>query len=535
MRSQTPAAPEATLTYHDLPRRQLVTTLAGLLVGLLLAAMDQTIVGTAMPRIVADLQGFEQYAWVFTAYMMASTTTAPISGKLSDLYGRKWLYLGGIVLFLVASVLCGASQSMLQLIVFRGLQGVGGGILIANAFTIVGDIFPPAERGKYQGMFGAVFGLASVIGPALGGFLTDTGSWRWAFYVNIPLGLVTLALIGRWFPHIPPRAGRRRIDWLGIGALVACVVPLLLALSWGGTLYPWGSPTILGLFAVAAVMLIIFLAVERVAAEPVIPLSLFRNRTFSLTILATFLTAMVMLGAGVYMPLYVQAVLGASATESGAILIPMMVVMVLATATSGQIVARWGRYRPLMLAGLAIMGVGLVLLARMGSETSRSAAVLNLVITAVGLGTTMPLFVIVAQNAVPANVLGVVTGSTQFFRQIGGTVGVALMGSAMTARFHVALGRALPPEVRAALPDGSLDALATPQALMNPEAAAGLRQTFASLGPQSGALLDQTLTALRLALAEGVHEVFLVAIAVVAAAFVACLFLPEIPLRKTHR
>jgi MFS family permease len=374
-----------------------------------------------------------------------------------------------------------------------------------------------------------------VVGPALGGFLTDQWSWRWAFYVNIPFGLVTLALIGRWFPHVVPQGERRRLDLAGIATLIGSVVPLLLALTWGGSEYPWTSPVVLALLGLAAAMLVFFVGVERAAEQPVIPLSLFRNRIFSITILATAVTAMGMFGAGVYVPLFVQGVMGATATESGTILMPMMITMVLASIVSGQVVARTGRYRLLMLAGLATMTAGLLMLTQMDAGTSRGTLVRNLVITGIGLGGTLPMFVIVIQNAVPVDMLGVVTGTTQFFRQIGGTVGVALMGSAMTNRFHVALERAMPPDLAVALPNDAREILSNPQALVNPGAVADLAATFAGLSAHSSAMLDQAMAALRSALVAGIHEVFIIGATMVAIAFVACLFLPEIPLRKVNR
>src|SRR6267378_4686774 len=283
--------PAAAMSYHALPRRDLILTVIGLMLGLLLAALDQTIVGTAMPRIVAELQGFQHYAWVTTAYLLTSTAVVPISCKLSDMYGRKFFLIGSSVMFVLTSALCGLSQDMTQLIVFRGLQGVAGGVLTSTVFTVISQIFPPAERGRIQGVFSGIFGLASIVGPLLGGYLTDNLSWRWVFYVNLPVGLVALTVLWFSFPNIRPVMRERRIDFLGAFTLVAGVVPLLLALSWGGNDYAWDSPTILGLFAIAAVMLLVFLLVERRAAEPIIPLSLFRNRIVSASVLALMLMA----------------------------------------------------------------------------------------------------------------------------------------------------------------------------------------------------------------------------------------------------
>src|SRR5712691_10527470 len=297
--------PAAAMSYQALPHRDLVLTVAGLMLGLLLAALDQTIVGTAMPRIVAELQSFEHYAWVTTAYVLTSTAVVPISGKLSDLYGRKFFLLGSSAMFVLTSALCGLSQDMTQLIVFRGLQGLAGGVLTSTVFTVISQIFPPAERGRIQGVFSGIFGLASIVGPLLGGYLTDNLSWRWVFYVNLPVGLIALSVLWFSFPNVRPVVRERRIDYLGAVTLVAGVVPLLLALSWGGNDYSWGSPTILGLFAIAAVMLVLFVWVESRAVEPIIPLSLFGNRIVSVSVLALMLMAIGMFGTILFIPLFI--------------------------------------------------------------------------------------------------------------------------------------------------------------------------------------------------------------------------------------
>ncbi len=291
---------------------------------MLLAALDQTIVGTAMPRVVAELGGLEHYAWPFTAYMVASTTTVPIAGKLSDLYGRKWLLLGGAFGFVLASALCGLSQDMGQLIAFRALQGLGAGVMQAIVFIVIGDLFPPAQRGRLQGLFAGVFGLAALIGPPLGGYLTDALSWRWIFYVNLPLGLVALLVVLRFFPHIVPKREHGGVDYLGAVTLVCGVVPLLLALSWGGRDYPWTSAPVLGLLALAVGMLAAFVVVELRAREPIIPPSLFEQRSIALAITASFMLSVGMFGTILFFPLFVQTVLGASATTSGRVFLPMM-------------------------------------------------------------------------------------------------------------------------------------------------------------------------------------------------------------------
>jgi EmrB/QacA subfamily drug resistance transporter len=526
-------------SFHDLPRRQVIGTLAGLMISLFLASLDQTIVATALPRIIADLHGFEHYAWVATAYLVASTAAAPIVGKLTDLYGRKPFFLGGVVVFLVGSVLCGASQDMTQLALLRGVQGIGAGTIMANAFTVIGDLFPPAERGKYQGILASVFGLSSVIGPAVGGYLTDTLSWRWIFYVNLPVGAVALAVLLTMFPDIRPNRPHRGLDVLGATALVGAVVPLLLALSWGGSSYPWLSAPVLGMFGLALAMAVAFILIERRAPEPILPLDLFGNRIVSIALLATALTAVAMFGALLFIPLFIQAVTGSSATGSGAILTPMMVVMVLASTTSGQITARTGRYKPVFLVGLTLVTAGMVLLSLMDAHSGYTTALVNLVVVGLGLGLTMPIFTLVVQNAVPYARLGVATSVTQFFRSIGGTLGAAVFGTVMTNRFNQALSAELPlrlpPDVLAALPPDRMGAFRNPQALLSPEFGARLQELFASFGPAGPRHLEAFQQALREALALALHGVFLAGAVVVALALLAAFFIPEIPLRKSNR
>src|SRR5438309_1863483 len=467
--------PAAAMSYHALPRRDLVLTVAGLMLGLLLAALDQTIVGTAMPRIVAELQGFEHYAWVTTAYLLTSTAVVPISGKLSDMYGRKFFLLGSSAMFVLTSALCGLSQDMTQLIVFRGLQGLAGGVLTSSVFTTVSQIFPPAERGRIQGVFSGIFGLASIVGPLLGGYLTDNLSWRWVFYVNLPVGLIALTVLWFSFPNIRPVVRERRIDYLGAVTLVAGVVPLLLALSWGGNDYAWNSPVILGLFASSVVMLAVFLMVERRAAEPIIPLSLFTNRVVGVSVLALTVMAMGMFGTILFIPLFIQGVIGTNATQSGTVLMPMMITMVTSSITSGQIISRTGRYKPLAMFGMLMMTTGLYLLSGMGPDTDYLTVVRNMVIIGLGMGPTMPVFTLAAQNAVKMSQLGVVTSLTQFARSIGSTLGVAIFGSLLTNRFAPSFQAALPPDIKAVLGPDRLAQFQNPQALLNPQAAQAMR------------------------------------------------------------
>jgi EmrB/QacA subfamily drug resistance transporter len=528
-----PARPAAPAHYYDLPRRALVLTVIGLLLTLLLSALDQTIVGTAMPRIIAELHGFDHYAWVTTAYLLTSTASVPIVGKLGDTYGRKPFLIGGAAGFVLASALCGLSQDMTQLIVFRGLQGVAGGVLTATVFTVVSSIFPPAQRGRIQGVFSGTFGFASVIGPLLGGYLTDTLSWRWVFYVNLPVGLVALAVLWTSFPNIAPSGRRKPIDYLGAATLVLAVVPLLLALSWGGQQYPWASPPVLGLLALFAVMTVAFVWVEAHATDPIMPLGLFKNPIVRVSSASLAIMSIGMFGAIMYVPLFIQGVVGSSATNSGTLLTPMMITMIGGSMVSGQLISRTGHYKPIGVLGLSVCAVGMLLLSGMGPDTTYGVMVRNMMIVGIGLGPVMPVFTLAAQNAVRYEQLGVVTSLTQFARSIGGTLGVALFGAVLAGGYAPLFGDALSPQLQASVPAELLDQFRNPQVLLNPNAAASLQQAFASLGPQGAALWSGVLDAVRVALAGSLHAVFLAAAVIMAAGAVMTVFLKEIPLRKS--
>ncbi len=373
--SQPPAPQHAGSGFATLTRGQLVFTIAGMLLTLLLAAMDQTIVGIAMPRVVESLNGFDRYPWVTTSYLLTSTIAVPVFAKLSDLYGRKWFYLAGAVIFVLSSCLCGAAgnvplplDGMNQLIFFRGLQGIGGGAIIGLSFTIIGDLFSPAERGRYQGLFGAVFGVASVVGPILGGWITDNFSWRWIFYVNAPIGVLAVAVLYYKFPHFRPHLKKRVIDWAGVAALCAWLTPLLLALSEVG-LGGWGSPRVQGMLAFSAVVFALFLWIETRAVEPLLPLSLFKNSSMALTSAGIFLLGVAMFGAFLYIPLYLQSVYGSNAQEAGSLFTALMMSMVVGSIFAGQTVARTGKYKIFLVSGALITAIGMYLLG--GNEPRR--------------------------------------------------------------------------------------------------------------------------------------------------------------------
>jgi EmrB/QacA subfamily drug resistance transporter len=517
------------LGFHNLPRRQVFITLGGVLLAMFLSSLDQTIVGTALPRIVADLKGFEQYTWVATAYLLTATAMMPIVGRLTDMYGRKWFYIAGIIIFLAGSALCGISQNMTQLILFRGFQGIGAGIMMANAFIVIGDLFPPSERGKYQGLIMAVFGLSSIIGPLLGGFITDNISWHWIFYINLPVGVPVILAFIRFFPNVKPAEARHKIDYPGMTVLVLCVTPLIVGLSWAGAQYEWVSLQVIGALSMAAVMLAAFIWIESHAAEPIMPLGIFRSRIVVVAVVARFCIGMGMFGMIIFIPLFFQAVLGRSATYSGTLLMPMMLGMVISSTLSGQALSRLGgHYRIQAIIGLGIMATGMFLLARMTPETSHGTAVLDIVITGVGMGIALPLFVIAVQNAVPYRVMGIATSSLQFFQSIGQAVGLAIFGSIVASRFASNV-----------MGDQSIAALGLPQEVLsqitnNPEALmdAGTQAALSgSLGPD---IAGRFLQYVGMDLSSAITDVFLIGASVVVIAFVATLFLKEVPLKRSH-
>ena len=503
------------------------------MVGLFLAALDQTVVATAIPRIVTDLGGFDRITWISTAYIVASTTSVPIVGRLTDLYGRKRFYIAGIVVFIAGSVLAGLSQTMDQLIAFRAVQGLGGGVLLAISFVIVGDLFPPAERGKIQGVLAAVFGLASVIGPTLGGVITDTLSWHWIFYINVPLGIAALVFFNKFFPESVTSISGARLDVAGMVTLVLSIVPLMIALSWGGSLYEWSSPQVVGLLVLSAVMTAAFILAELRATDPIMPFAIYRNRMVSVSLFAVFGTGFGMFGGIVFIPLYFQGVLGASATSSGSFLTPMMLGVVVGAALSGQAISRFGgHYRIIGLTGLTVMTLGLALVSRMSTETSFASAVANIVVMGLGLGVTFPTFTIAVQNAVPHSLLGVATSAVQFYRSLGGALGLAVLGAYLTDRFAKGIDTSLPRAVSEAIPLETVGNIAeNPRVLVNPDALTALRESFSAAGPDGVLLADQLIQTLRESLASAIGDIFVISVAATLSALVVTLFLKEVPLR----
>jgi EmrB/QacA subfamily drug resistance transporter len=531
MTSSTPAPEYVTSGVVRLTRPQLIGTMLGLLLAAALAAIDQTIVGTAEPRIIATLSGFDRYPWVATLYMLCSTIGVPIFASLSDRFGRKSFFMGGVVVFVVASALCGAAgnltfipfDGMGQLILFRGLQGLGAGMITGVLFSIVGDIFSPKERGKYQGLFAALWGLSSIFGPTLGGWITDHWSWRACFYVNVPVGIIAFAALYFEFPNMKPRSSGKRLDAAGFALLIATVVPLLLALTWVPQ-HGWGSLWVWPALVFAAVMLVTFVWNEARAAEPIIPLSFFRDPIIRMCSICSFILGVGMFGAIIYLPLFMQGVLGVSATQSGNLLTPLLMGAVIGSVIGGQTVSRTGEYKPLGVAGSVLLAMAMILFARMDADTARTYVVWSMALGGLGMGLLQPVYTLAVQNVAPRERMGSATSSTIFFRSIGSTVGVAAFGSVMLTRYHDEFLRNAPP---------GLPAAAMPY-LTNPILLAQSRPQLAAIfagTPNGLAIAQAAITSVRTALLHGLQEVFFAAAVLMTLAIVPHVFLKREPLR----
>ena len=514
---------------HTLDHRKKMIIMSAIMASMFFSALNQTTIGTALPRIIADLGGMAYYSWIFTAYILASSIPAVMAGRISDIYGRKPFILGGIVVFVIGSFLCGTADTIVQLILFRALQGIGGGVVMATTFAAVGDLFVPKERGKWQGMLGAMFGLASVFGPALGGLIVDHWHWQWVFWVFLPFGLIAFGMIWYLFPTKTQHEAHR-IDYLGALLLAVTLITLLLTFSLAGKEGLWGSRS-LWLGVVSLLALGAFIRNERHATDPILPLHLFDNRVFSIGNGVTFLMGMGMFGALMYLPLFLQGVQGYTAMHSGMMMIPMTFSLVGASIFAGRWMSRTGRYRLLALWGMGITTLGLFWLSLASLDTSWISMVLRVILVGFGLGIGMPVFTLSIQNALPHRYLGVVTATTQLFRQIGGTVGVALMGTLLNWSIYRSITQRLTAsEGLSALPESIMRPFENPRILVNPDAMA---QATHTLPPSEATLLPQLITQLKLSLADGTHTVFVASALAMLLAVVLVWFLPEIPLRES--
>ena len=536
--AEGPGGPHAGASHPavEISPRARFEVLGAILMALLLGALDQTVVGTALPRIVTDLQGNDLYTWVVAIYLLTSTITVPFYGKLSDYYGRKPMLIFGIVVFLAGSALSGLSQTMWQLILFRGIQGIGAGSLFPISLAVIGDLFTPAERGKYQGLFGAVFGLAALVGPALGGVITDTIGWHWIFYINLPIGLISLVVVSRVLPSLKRPKHALNLDWAGALVFVAAMIPLLVGLT-NSQSSGWTSPQVGGLLALAAVLIPVFLFIETRVREPIVPLDLFRDRTYAGSILATFFAAFGFFSATIFLPRFYQVVRGDSATVSGYELFPLLLGVIIASVVSGQIVARTGKYKTLLVGSIALVCIGSLLFTNLVASSGTWVIIAWQFVLGVGIGPTLAVFTIVVQNAVPFNKLGVATSSIAFFRQIGGTVGLSIAGSLFAT------------QVSAGIPTRLL-ANGVPQGIVNGFQGTGFDQNSllgvgTTLGQQILAttpaparqavepFINQIVTSIYEAISLAIGSIFWLSLGASLLALLAVFIIREIPLRSS--
>jgi EmrB/QacA subfamily drug resistance transporter len=508
--------------------------LGAVLLTMFFSALDQTIISTAMPVIIGELQGFSLYAWTFTAYMMASAVTVPIYGKLSDVYGRKPFYVLGLTLFMVGSMFSGMVVDMPQLILARTLQGLGAGAMLSMPRATIGDIFNPRERGRWMGVIASVFGLASIVGPVMGGWITDHWGWRWVFYINLPVAGIALLAVLYALPTVKTD-DQVQLDWPGSLALVAGLVPLLLAFTWAGHEYAWLSTPILGLFTAAIFFLGLFVWLERRAAEPIIAPDLFRNQIFASTALVALFMSMAMFGTIIFLPLFVQGVLGKSAQQSGQVLMPMMLSFITGSVIGGQLISRTGKYKMQAMIGTLLMVAGTFLLSRMGPDTAVLTVVFNIVVLGLGIGVVMPLLNVAVQNAFPYRMMGMVSATQQFVRSLGGIVVAPILGTVLVTIFSAQLITLMPAQLQAAihtLPPAQQEALLNPQGLINAETQAAIESSFLRLDENGGQLYQQFITAVHQALTDGTTRLFAVGTVFAVLAFLATFGLKEMELQQ---
>ncbi|MEK4441629.1 MULTISPECIES: MDR family MFS transporter [Niallia] len=520
---------------EHLTHKKKLSIMIAIMAAMFFAAINQTIVSTAMPKIISILDGMDYYTWTINIYMLTSTIATVLVGKLSDMYGRKPFLLIGILLFMVGAFLTGTSNDVFQFIAYRGIQGIGAGIIQSSAFTAVGDLFPPRERGKWMGLLTAVFGFSSVLGPLLGGYLVDHLDWHWLFWIFLPIGIIAFGMIMALFPKVEGN-GKQSIDYIGSLFMTVAIVPLLLAFSWAGTEYAWGSVQILGLIAASIVFAIVFVLVEKKAKNPILPLHLFKNNIVTVSNIIGFIMNFGMMGAMIYLSFFVQGVLGISPTYAGYVTMPMSIVMVISSTIIGQLISKTGKYKRFALIGVPTMIAGMAIMIFMNSVPM---AILSMIVFGLGLGIGMPVFSIATQNAVSHKELGVVTASTQLFRNLGGTIGIAVMGTVMANNLKTNLQdtmQNLPVVKDLATLDPKVTeqmvGFANPQALMNKPL---LEQTEANLPADVQPIFAQMIQGIRDALGNTLSTVFLTGTIVLVVAFLLVFFLKEIPLRTSNQ
>ena len=528
------ARPRTTQTTNQIVGTRRWWALGAVGITMFFAAMNQTVVSTALPTIVSELSGFALYAWVLTAYILTSAVTVPIYGKLSDRYGRKPFYLFGLAMFMAGSVVSGFAGTMPALIGARAIQGIGGGAMLSMPRATIGDIFNPRERGRWMGVIVAIYGLASIIGPTLGGWITDSLGWRWVFYINLPFGVASFAAVLYALPWVHTEHPTR-VDWRGSVLLVVGIVPILLALSWAGNSAPWLSGRILGLFAVGTAGLVLFARNERLAQDPLLAPHLFRNRIFRSALLAGLLVSMAMFGSLLFLPLFAQGVLGLSAQDSGVVLTPMMLSFITGSFVSGQILSRTGRYKVQAVIGSAILIAGTLLLFSMGPGTPWQVVVRNVVVLGIGIGTILPLLNVAIQNTFPYREMGVVNATQQFSRSLGAVVAAPVLGSLLNEQFTGRLRASMGADLRQAidaLPAAQQNALLDPQSLTSPRGQDAIRGQFDAFGQHAGALYHQFIEAVRGALGGSFHVLFGLTVVFAVGTLLACIRLQEEPLKQ---
>ncbi|OBA02039.1 MFS transporter [Bacillus subtilis] len=521
------------MSNEDKQQSKRTLLITGLIIAMFFSALDGTIVGTAMPKIVGDLGGLSMMTWLTTAYLLTSTTIVPIAGKLADLLGRRIVYVSGLIIFMAASALCGMANNMTELIIFRGLQGIGGGIMMPMAMIVIGDLFTGKQRAKFQGVFGAIYGLASVIGPQIGGWIVDSLNWKWVFYINLPVGIIAVIFIARGLQG-RQQTGPINFDIAGIFTMIVGVVSLLLALSFGGKDYAWGSWQILGLFALALIGIVSFIIVESKAKEPILPMYLFKNRTFTFLNLIGFFMSIGMFGAITFVPFFMQGIVGVSASESGTIMTPMMISMIITSIIGGQLVYKIG-IKPQIITGMIVMAGGFLLLTTLDLDTSKLVATSYMAIIGLGMGLVMPILTLALQESFSKEELGVVTSSSQFFRSIGGTFGITMLGAVMNARSGSLLTDKLVPYLDslpaqassfAAQLKGMIDT--NPQGLLqslfSPEALKKIPEAFST----------HVVPILKTSLMDSLHSVFYTGLIFIAVGAVFTLFLKPIKLSNKN-